>query len=333
MLQLCRLRGEVPAEGVQTGQVSCSSPSPPSLGCTIAGCSPIDLHLRYKRAKPKGSFSSHNGPGGSENDGRPRPGVDAAQNDDLGLSASTEDAEVNNGGSAVMEGSEMLYARMSEVESAATGHLDVQGGERTFYLGKPFNLAYIVHEAIDARPNGMVKPLVRLHWPVPKSVDDKAHNLGFDQRLEPEVIDFLRWRGALTLPEKRISDRLVLTYFEDFHPAFPIFDRAQFALLYTKDEVSMLVLQAIYFVSVTLCDESLLHEAGFANRFTARQVFYQRARSLYDTDYETERLNLVRALLLMSFCWNGPRDAKDAWYWLGASIGIAQSEGMHRSYV
>ncbi|KAK5001611.1 hypothetical protein LTR39_006911 [Cryomyces antarcticus] len=42
-------------------------------------------------------------------------------------------------------------------------------------------------------------------------------------------------------------------------------------------------------------------------------------------------LTIVQSLFLMSFHWTRPTDQKDTWHWLGATISLALTLGMHRS--
>jgi hypothetical protein len=58
---------------------------------------------------------------------------------------------------------------------------------------------------------------------------------------------------------------------------------------------------------------------------------YNRAKDLYDADYETDKITVSQALFLMSFWRAGPLLEKDTRHWLGAAISLAQTKGMHRS--
>ncbi|TAQ87449.1 hypothetical protein B7494_g4221 [Chlorociboria aeruginascens] len=228
------------------------------------------------------------------------------------------------------EGSEMLYARLSESYLSQTAP-EKSVGRRTIYLGESFPLTYIVHEVISPQSGSDTASPAKLQYSVPPDVGDKARNLGYDTRLEPEEIGFLEWRGALSVLEQGVSGRLVRIFFDRVYPAFPIFDRAEFAMLYNSGKLSLLTLQAVYLLAVTLCEEDLIREAGFTDRNAARNSLYKRVKSLYDADYDTDKVAVITALLLISFCWNGSMDEKDMWHWLGAAIGLAQAQGMHRS--
>jgi hypothetical protein len=115
------------------------------------------------------------------------------------------------------------------------------------------------------------------------------------------------------------------------HPAFPVLNRRVFIEQYKLGQASPLLLQAVFLIAVTLCDDNLIQDAGFADRATARKTYYIRAKTLYDVDHETDRSNIASALSLMGFWWNGPDDQKDSWYWLGCATTFAQSINMHRS--
>lgn len=101
--------------------------------------------------------------------------------------------------------------------------------------------------------------------------------------------------------------------------------------MYDRNEASLLVLQTIYFIAVSICDDDLLDRVGFTDRYQARRVFYLRAKGLYDADYEKDKVILAAVLFLLGFWWQGPEDQKDTWHWVGCAISLAQTLGMHRS--
>lgn len=228
------------------------------------------------------------------------------------------------------EGSENLYARLSE-QPLSPPEIRSMQGVQSLYLGESWLLTYVVQKVINADTGSDTSSPSALQVPLPETVSDKPENLGYDTRLDAEEMEILKIRGAFVLPERRVSDKLIQTFFECVYPAFPIFDREQFAQLYESNQLSLLILHAIHAVSSTLCDEDVITETGFENRNAARKVFLKRAKALHDADYETNKVTLVQAAFLLSFLWNGSTDEKDMFYWLSIAIGNAQGKGMHRT--
>ncbi|KAF4439406.1 Cutinase transcription factor 1 alpha [Fusarium acutatum] len=176
-------------------------------------------------------------------------------------------------------------------------------------------------------PRGGVSEPVKVHYPIPASIADRAI-IPTRPQVEP-----LSVRDALTMPPKEISDRLVYTFFEIIHPPYPVIDRRAFSELYRQGKASPMLLHAMFLVTFILCDESLIQAAGFSDRTAARKHHYLRAKTLYDVDHETDRNVLTAAIFLLGFWWNGPDDQKDSWFWLGCATSCAQSLGMYRSTV
>ncbi|OQV05522.1 Fungal specific transcription factor domain-containing protein [Cladophialophora immunda] len=228
------------------------------------------------------------------------------------------------------EGSENLYARLSELALSPPQPRNLHGIQ-TIYLGESWLLTYVVQKVINGETESDSSSPATLQVPLPPSVGDKPENLGYETRLDPEEIEILNIRGAFTLPDKEVSDRLIQTFFECVYPAFPIFDREEFAQLYESGQQSLLILNAIYAISSTLCEDDIITKAGFDSRNAARKVFLKRAKALHDADHETNKICLVQAVFLLSFLWNGSTDEKDMAYWLSIAIGNAQGKGMHRS--
>ncbi|KKA20995.1 hypothetical protein T310_4975 [Rasamsonia emersonii CBS 393.64] len=84
------------------------------------------------------------------------------------------------------------------------------------------------------------------------------------------------------------------------------------------------------FAGTAFVDIKHLRAAGYPNRKAARKAFFQRARLLYDFDYEVDRISLVQALLLMTYWYETPDDQKDTWHWMGVSLSLAHTIGLHR---
>ncbi|KAL2818021.1 fungal-specific transcription factor domain-containing protein [Aspergillus granulosus] len=198
---------------------------------------------------------------------------------------------------------------------------------RTIYYGDHFNLEYTrkelddSHEDYTPRINGTCLPHVdRLGSPTRRLVDDHA-------RKERARLDEL---GAFDSLDSRVSEQLIHTFFSFIYPTAPIIDRKDFFLKFSSGRVSPLLLQAIYLVAFSHCEESLLAEAGFDNRYMAMFTFYQKAKALYDTGFEPDAIAVLQSLCYISFWWESPTQQKDMWYWNGIIVNLAQSLGMHQ---
>lgn len=229
------------------------------------------------------------------------------------------------------DGSEMLFARMADPydsSEASQEHTDRQAS--TMYLGEAFSLTFVVKTVCS--PSGDTPHVPKVHYPIPPSIKDRSSpSPGTAAGLDPDVLAFLHAKGALTLPSSEVSDALVGIYFRCFHPAWPVLDRNVFETRYRQGTMSLLVLQTIFFLAVTVCSDDLVGRAGFTDRREARTTFYNRAKALYDADYEADESLLTAALFLLAFWWQKPRDQKDTWHWLGCAISLAQTHGMHRT--
>lgn len=144
---------------------------------------------------------------------------------------------------------------------------------------------------------------------------------------------YLRSEGALTIPSLTDCIPALESYFTWFHPCFPVVDRADFARKLAASSVSCLLLQSMLFIAVTYCDEDVVTAMGFSGRTEAKSVLYTRARLLFHADWEKDKTTLLQSLFLMSFWRGGPSDVRDVRYWLGVVIGVAESNGLHRSQV
>lgn len=192
------------------------------------------------------------------------------------------------------------------------------------YTDDSSTLHYVIE--LSHRPEGGSTEPLTVHHPIPASIADRP---GMEcNQLETPV----SLQEALTLPAPEILHRLIYTFFDKIHPAYPVFDREKFTQSYSIGETSPMVLQTICLLGFTIGSDDLIFAAGFTDRATARKTHFLRAKALYDADYETDRMNLAAVMLLFGFWWAGPDDQKDTCHWIGCAITFAQSLGMHRSY-
>lgn len=147
-------------------------------------------------------------------------------------------------------------------------------------------------------------------------------------------VEYLQRKGALTVPDTRLRNELLRSYAQYVHPYMPLLDLKDFLTPIEKNDgsnlVSLLLFHAVMFAGTAYIDMRFLQAQGFETRKAARKVFFQRARLLYDFDYEIDRITLVQALLLMTYWYETPDDQKDTWHWMGVSISLAQTIGLHR---
>ncbi|KAF7585579.1 hypothetical protein BBP40_010638 [Aspergillus hancockii] len=271
-----------------------------------------------------------------------RPGNESNHNSALpgGSYQSTTIAETNNsniGGNDTT--AETLSSRLpSPLSNVPSTRQDSQysatgsDGKVTYY-GDSFNLEYMLHEMGDplsASSNGRTLESTIEHLylkQLERSTKDLIEKHSQNQRLQLKV------QRAFEIFERDVSDDLIRTFFELCHSQIPIFDRADFQLKYEAGGVSLLVLQAVYFVAITHCSESLYRRAGFTNRYLATFTCYQRAKALYDANYESDAIATLQAVYLLSYWWGSPMEQKDMWYWLSVASGLAQSLGLHQRLV
>lgn len=190
--------------------------------------------------------------------------------------------------------------------------------------GNQPSLSYIIEMVCEA--NDGDAQAVKIQYPIPASLAELAASKPWASSGEQISI-----HDALVIPSKSVSDQLVASFFKTFHPANPVFDRASFAKLYERGQMSPLVLHTIYMVALTCGPDHLIEAAGYSNRTSARKAHYLRAKALYDADHDPDPANVAASLHLLSFWWLGPDDQKDHWYWHGCAVTLVQSLGVHRS--
>ncbi|KAJ9144528.1 hypothetical protein NKR23_g5888 [Pleurostoma richardsiae] len=96
-----------------------------------------------------------------------------------------------------------------------------------------------------------------------------------------------------------------------------------------EEQISLLLYQAILFASSAFVGLDDLAKAGYQDRKAARRAFFQKTKTLYDVNYESDHVVLVRAILLMSYWQESPDHDKNSSHWVGVAISLAKNIGLH----
>lgn len=154
-------------------------------------------------------------------------------------------------------------------------------------------------------------------------------------RLGQDEIMFLERKGALTIPPVALRDALLKEYADFVNPYFPLLNFREIVHIIDCNDgsqtISLLVFQAIMFAGVATVDMRHLKAAGYATRRDARREFFQKTRTLYDFDYEVDRISLIQSLLLMTYWYETPDDQKDSHHWMGIAVSLSHTIGLHRN--
>ncbi|KAF4556991.1 Fungal specific transcription factor domain-containing protein 61 [Elsinoe fawcettii] len=217
-----------------------------------------------------------------------------------------------------------LYADVAR-HGVHSGQRTINATDSVVFLGEAFSLTYVMNDVLAPFLSDTSRFQSRLHHPLRKRRGEPRH-----QRCRQK--EFLVNQSCYFLPDEVFLNQLLDTYFEWFHPAFPIFDRDILRRDVNDGSASLFLINSILLVAVTICDRSLVQASTKTNdRYEARKVYYRQSKLLYDNDLEVDQTDLVAGIFLMSFWWDKPNDPKDSWHWLGVTTSLAQSLGMHRS--
>ncbi|KAG5655218.1 hypothetical protein KAF25_001971 [Fusarium avenaceum] len=155
------------------------------------------------------------------------------------------------------------------------------------------------------------------------------------RHLDSRDMDYLSHKLCLSIPDPDFRHELLRVYVNVVHPVLPILDLDDYigSILNNngRNPISLLLFQAVNFVSVTFVGLKFLQSRGYVSRSAARRDFFDRVRILYSLNYESDRMILIQSLLLLTHWYDGPDDDKDTWYWMGTALTNAQVGGLHRT--
>ncbi|KAJ5300471.1 uncharacterized protein N7443_005473 [Penicillium atrosanguineum] len=153
-------------------------------------------------------------------------------------------------------------------------------------------------------------------------------------RICPEDLEFLRFRGALSIPEIGLRNELLRSYVQWVHSFMPVLNLQEFLRCVAENDpngnVSVLLFQAVMFVGTAFIDLKHLQAAGYSTRKSARNAFFTRLRLLYSLECEEDRIVILQTLLLMTY-WSDPENSpqRDIWDWIGVCNTQAHSIGLN----
>ncbi|WAO92003.1 Zn(2)-C6 fungal-type domain-containing protein [Fusarium falciforme] len=179
----------------------------------------------------------------------------------------------------------------------------------------------------------MVPDLDPMPWKLPAFIKP------IDPDTSQSALNYLAAEGAFWLPEGKLRQALVDACFEFVAPYMPSLDRSEIlghidvSVEHAPEEpyqktIGILLFQAILFAGSAFVDSDMLQCLHFPSHREVRRSFYRRARLLYDFDVDTSSVEVLHALLLMSFWYEDPDDCKAAAYWIGAHVHHAQQFGV-----
>lgn len=151
------------------------------------------------------------------------------------------------------------------------------------------------------------------------------------EHLAPHDIEYLMAKGAFIYPAKESLDDMLAVFMDRFYPIYSIVDPTELHKVHEERKLPWILLHSICFVAVTFCDAAMIYKAGFNSRAQARQLYYDRAKALFDLNYEKNKMVLVKVAILLSF--RGPQ--MDSFWnpcsWIEFGVTMAVGLGMHRN--
>jgi hypothetical protein len=154
------------------------------------------------------------------------------------------------------------------------------------------------------------------------------------EHLAPEDIEFLRQKGCFQIPSPELRDAILRSYAEYVHPCMPVLDLARFlsGILSPKahgGRISLLLFQAVMFAGSAHVEIKRLRKLGYLKRKAARRALLIKVKTLYDMEYEANRLAVAQALTVSLALWiETPDDQKNACHWIQIAWSLGRRAGI-----
>ncbi|KAL3474383.1 fungal-specific transcription factor domain-containing protein [Aspergillus californicus] len=150
---------------------------------------------------------------------------------------------------------------------------------------------------------------------------------------EPMSLGFVKSQGALKVPIQEVLDVFTKHYFLYVHPCLPVVDEAAFWQKYrcidgSAGKISTLLFQAMLFAASSFVPLEAAKECGYDSLLSARDDLYRRAKYLYESGNEKDRLIISQASLLLTYYTTDAERATNS-RWLRIAIQYAKKEQAH----
>ncbi|KAL3495386.1 fungal-specific transcription factor domain-containing protein [Aspergillus germanicus] len=201
------------------------------------------------------------------------------------------------------------------IDEEASDTREIQRGVRAIYVGHELsNMSFLIRQQRNTDDD--------VYHFAGNEIPRRQLRTGHDQLL----------LDALTLPDPALADELVQAYFTQVNTGYPIVEEDLFMTQYRNrdpaDAPPILLLQAILLVGAHVTRPR-------AERDALKEIFFRRAKWLFDNRIERNRDILVQAALLLTWHSDAADDdvSANAHFWIGVASRIATGLGMHRNPV
>ncbi|KAL7952280.1 hypothetical protein V8C34DRAFT_319181 [Trichoderma compactum] len=148
----------------------------------------------------------------------------------------------------------------------------------------------------------------------------RANAVSHNMRLDDVDKEYLRQKGAFTLPSQTCCEAMLRQHFTSVYPQIPIFDYVDFVEAYLSGAVPYIAMD-------------VLTECGFTDCLTALEFFFSNAVRLYDFGCEESQLAKLQGSLILSSVLVSYTMDKDFRFWHHNSVRLAVRLGLHKDHV
>ncbi|KAL4779227.1 fungal-specific transcription factor domain-containing protein [Aspergillus varians] len=144
----------------------------------------------------------------------------------------------------------------------------------------------------------------------------------------------IRSQMALRVPVPEVLDVFTKHYFLYVHPFLPVVDEAVFWRKYRSvdagsGKISTLLFQAMLFAASSFVPLEAAKKCGYDSLIAARDDLFRRAKRLYESGVEKDRVVIAQACLLLTFYTTESEHCKTNSHWLRLAILYAKKEQAH----
>jgi hypothetical protein len=184
--------------------------------------------------------------------------------------------------------------------------------------------------------NVNLSPKERAKEPVKKPSRETRFQLpNYIEAPQPHITDgdiqYLCLKGVMRFPSTAIREKLWKAYFLLVHPVLPIVDRESVLRSIHSDSSGPKISLLLFYCVMSTAQLFLNAQEERDPKSPTPDSMFEKARVLYDLQWETNTLTLLQSVLLMTLFPRPIDEVKNPSHWIVQAMSLAYKLDLHRS--
>ncbi|GKZ30766.1 hypothetical protein AbraIFM66950_010199 [Aspergillus brasiliensis] len=116
-----------------------------------------------------------------------------------------------------------------------------------------------------------------------------------------------------------------------FLPLYPVIAGTKLLRDWSRGTVPPLLKYSVLFIGAVHTAAEAFEQLGAYSKADALDAIYYKAKQIYDSDTEADRICLIQSMFMLQFRFGSEPCYKNSFWWSSNAVSLAQTVGLHRS--